>query len=204
MVLEEAPVGVGDIQQASKEDSLLSSVMQRVLTNGWNECSQSEESYYLVRDQLTVVDDTLLLGNGVVIPEALCRSVLRLAHEGHPGLEAFQDTLRTLVWGPGITEDANIFAEQCDICWRRRPNPSQQFQPSDLKAVWNKLAMALVTIEGISFLSIIDYGSRFSEVLPLEDSMAKGVIKNSWKYLHDFTCPLFWYQTSVPSLLPVR
>ena len=34
MVLEEAPVGIGDIQQTSKEDFLLSSVMQRVLTNG--------------------------------------------------------------------------------------------------------------------------------------------------------------------------
>ena len=134
MVLEEAPVGIGDIQQASKEDSLLSSVMQRVLTNGQNECSRSEESYYLVRDQLTVVDDTLLLGNRVVISEALCRSVLCLSHKGHPGLETFQDTLMTRVWWPGITKDANIFAECCDICWRWRPDPPQQLQPSDLEA----------------------------------------------------------------------
>ena len=39
----------------------------------------------------------------------------------------------------------------------------------------NKLAMDLVTIEGISCLSIIDYGSRFPEVLPfiIEDTTLK-------------------------------
>ena len=112
-MLEEAPVGISDIQQASKEDSLLSNVMQRVLTNGWNECSRSEEPYYLVQNQLTAVDDTLLLGNRVMILEALRRSFLCLAHEGHPGVAAFQDTLRTRVWWPGITKMQ--YAEWCDI-----------------------------------------------------------------------------------------
>ena len=97
MVLEEAPVGISEIQQALKEDPILSSVMQRVLTDAWREYSQSEEPYYLVRCQLTVVDGTLLLGNRYVIPDVLRRPILRLAH---PGLEAFQDTWRTRVWWP--------------------------------------------------------------------------------------------------------
>ena len=50
-----------------------------------------------------------------VIPEVLRRPILRLAHEGHPGLEAFQDTLRTRVWWSGLTKDVNLFAERCDV-----------------------------------------------------------------------------------------
>ena len=176
MVLEEAPVKVSDIQLATKEDPVLSSVMHRVLTNAWKGYSPSEELYYLVRDQLTVVDDILLLANRYVIPEALRRSILRLGHEGHPGLEAFRDTLRTRVWWPGLTKDVTIFAERCDVCWRRRLNPPQQLQPSDPEIVWNKLAVDLVTIEGKTCVSVIDYGSRFPEIIPLEDTTAAGVI----------------------------
>ncbi|XP_062517623.1 uncharacterized protein K02A2.6-like [Corticium candelabrum] len=80
-------------------------------------------------------------------------------------------------------------AERCDICWRRRSNPPQQLQPSDLEAVWNKMAMDLVTIEGISCLSIIDYGSHFPEVLPLEDTMAKDVINKLMEVFSRFSVP---------------
>ena len=42
MVLEEAPVGISDIQQSSKKDSRLSSVMQKALTNdGINRVDQT-------------------------------------------------------------------------------------------------------------------------------------------------------------------
>ena len=184
MVLEEAPVGISEIQQALKEDPILSSVMQRVLTNAWREYSQSEEPYYLVRCQLTVVDGTLLLGNRYVIPDVLRRPILRLAH---PGLEAFQDTWRTRVWWPH--KNVNLFAERCGVCWRRRPNHPQQLQPSDLEGVWNKLRVDLVTIEGITCLSVIDYGSRFPEVLRLGETTATGVIGKVMELFARFGLP---------------
>ena len=63
MVLEEAPVGIGDIQRASEGDALVHSIMKRVITSTWRDLSPAEEPYMLVREQLTVVDGTLLLGN---------------------------------------------------------------------------------------------------------------------------------------------
>ena len=56
-----------------------------------------------------MANGVLLLENRSVIPD----SVLRLAHEGHPGMNAFLDTLKARVWWPGQTKDATTFIERC-------------------------------------------------------------------------------------------
>ena len=166
MVLEEAPVGMDEIQRASEDDPLISSLMKRVITVSWRDLNPQESSYFLVREQLTAIDGFLLFDSCYVLPENLRQPVLRLAQEGHPGRDAFVDTLRTRVWWPELTKKATAFAEQCGVCWRRHPNQEQDLQPSEVKSVWNKLAIDLVSIEGHSCLSIIDYGSRYPEVIP--------------------------------------
>ena len=141
MVLEEAPVDSAEIQRVSDEDVLIKAIKKRVIMNAWRDRSAAEEPYYLAREQLTVVEGVLLLGNRYAIPEALRRQILQLAHEEHPGIDAYRDTLRKRVWWPGLTKDTKLFEERCDICWRRRPNSDQNLQPSELEAVWNKLAV---------------------------------------------------------------
>ena len=76
MVFEEAPVGIAEIKRASDEDVLIKAVKKRVLMNAWRDRNAAEKPYYLVREQLTVVEGALLLGNRYVIPEALRRQIL--------------------------------------------------------------------------------------------------------------------------------
>ena len=199
MVLEEAPVGIAEIQRASDEDVLIKTIKKRVIMNAWRDRSAAEEPYYLLREQLTVVEGVLLLGNRYVIPEALRRQILRLAHEGHPGLDAYLDTLSKQVLWPGLTRNTKLFGERCDICWRRRHNSDQNLQPSELETVWNKLAVDFVSIEGHTLFSIIDYGSRYPEVLPLRLTTATEVIESSWRSLPDLDCHL-WCQITAHSL----
>ena len=125
-ILEECPVNTSDIQRATQEDTALSSVLTRVLTSAWDRCTRAEEPLYLVRDQLTVIDGVLVLNNRYVIPDELQLQVLRLAHEGHPGSEAFKSTLRARVWWPTLSKDASKFAESCSECWRRRSHQHQE------------------------------------------------------------------------------
>ena len=67
-------------------------MMQRVITlcrNGrWFQIQKTDvemlSEYYIVRDELTVTDDNILLrGKNVVIPASLINQVVALAHEGH-------------------------------------------------------------------------------------------------------------------------
>jgi hypothetical protein len=189
IILEESPIGIGEIQQASERDELINSTIKRVLTSAWRDCSPAEEPYYRIRDQLTVVNGILLFGNRYVIPEAIRHSVLRLAHEGHPGMDAFLETLRARVWWPGLTKDATVFVERCGVSWRKLTNHAQILQPSEIEGVWEKLAVDLVTIEGTSCLSIVDYGSRYPEVLPLVSSTTTAVTEKLLEAFARFGLP---------------
>ena len=102
-----------------------------------------------MREQLTAIDGVLLFDSRYILSKNLRQPVLRLAHDGHPGRDAFLDTLRTRVWWPGPTKDATAFAEQCGVCWVRRSNQEQDLQPSEVESAWNKRAIDLISIEGI-------------------------------------------------------
>ena len=147
-----------------------------MLTSAWDDPPVIEQPFYLVRDQLTVVGGILLFVAPSVIPEGLCHSVLALAHEGHPGQDAFQETLRQRVWRPGLTKDASLFLERCSVCWRRCSNGPQALLSTEIVGVWDKVAVDLVTIEGHTLLSMIDYGSRFPILRPLRSTTSSGII----------------------------
>lgn len=102
--------------------------------------------------ELTVVDGIY------IIPEALSNSVLLLAHVGHPGLDAFLDTLRKRACWLGVTTDVTNFMERCVVCWQRRTNHATDVQPSEIEGVWRRSAFDLVSIEGHTCLSSLDYG----------------------------------------------
>jgi hypothetical protein len=135
MVMEESPIGVEEIQQASEADTVINNITKRVVTPAWRDCDPVEEPFFRVRDQLTVVNGVLPLGNCYVIPDGIRHSVLRLAHEGHPSMDAFLETLRSRVWWPRQARDATTFVERCSICWRRHSNHAQVLRPSEIQGV---------------------------------------------------------------------
>ena len=100
LIVEACPGSRDEVVQAIKDDSTLCSVSRRVLTNSWRNILPSEELYYRVRDQLTLVDGILMLDSLFISPEALRRKVMVLSHEGHPGQDNFRETLRQRVWWP--------------------------------------------------------------------------------------------------------
>ena len=53
MVLEEAPVGIAEIQRASDEDVPINAIKKRVIMHAWRDRSVAEEPYYLVREQIS-------------------------------------------------------------------------------------------------------------------------------------------------------
>ena len=176
LVLTEAPVSVEDLKKATDVDPVLGLLRTRILSGSWSKLSEAEDVYFKARPFLTVADGVIMYDNRVVVPQSLQTSVLRLAHEGHPGLDTFLDNLRRTVWWPHLTRDATRFATACEICWQMRSNPNQMLQPSDIVPVWHTVAVDLVEIESRHLLSLIDYGSRYPELLPLTQTTSGAVI----------------------------
>ena len=119
LVLTEAPVSEEDLRIATADDTQLSSIVRRTVSGYWTDVTTTEEPYFLICHNLTVLDGIFMMDNQFVVPSGLQLPILRLAHEGHPGLNVFfQDSLRCLVLWPHLTQDASRFAASCDRCWR--------------------------------------------------------------------------------------
>ena len=72
------------------------------------------KEYLPVRGELSAIGKLLLPGTRIVIPKQLRCQVLELAHEGHPGIVAMKQRLRTKVWWPGIDKEVESLE---DLSW---------------------------------------------------------------------------------------
>ncbi|XP_055910897.1 uncharacterized protein K02A2.6-like [Eupeodes corollae] len=92
--------------------------------------SAEAKQYAPFQSYLCVIDDSLVRGNKLVIPNALRQRMLTLAHEGHPGETNMKKRLRDRVWWPGIDKDAEKFVKQCEgfrlVGLPSRPLPTQR------------------------------------------------------------------------------
>ena len=177
MVLSEAPVTEVELREHTEQDSDLNAIRRRVQDSRWSDLTDKEEPYFKVRSSLTVIEGVIMFDQRFVIPSSLRQKVLRIAHEGHPGRDGFLDTLRQSVWWPGLTADACRYSERCSFCWQRKTNRAEPLRPSDVVPVWYRIGVDLVEIERRHLLSIIDYGSRYSELLVLSNTTSGAVIQ---------------------------
>ncbi|KAF2878721.1 hypothetical protein ILUMI_27437 [Ignelater luminosus] len=79
----------------------------------------------------------------IVVPESLRQLVLKLGHEGHPGIAKLQGTLRTKVWWPKMNQAVEKFVQHCHGCQLvSKPDPSEPIYRTPLpKAPWDYICI---------------------------------------------------------------
>ena len=103
-----------EIEKASNADKELRNLRNCILLNDWRKLDC--KSYLPVRNELTTIGFIVLRGTRIVIPSELREHVLKLAHEGHPGIVMMKKRLRSKVWWPGIDKDSEQFCKECYGC----------------------------------------------------------------------------------------
>ena len=103
-----------EIEKASSADKELRNLSNCILSNDWLKFDC--KSYLPVRSELTTIGFIVLRGTRIVIPNELREHVLKLAHEGHPGIVMMKKRLRSKVWWPGIDKDSKRFCKECYGC----------------------------------------------------------------------------------------
>ena len=73
-----------EIERASAVDKELSNVRECIHKEQWQKLENNR--YLMVRSKLSVIWKLVLRGTRIVIPSSLRERVLRLAHDGHPGI----------------------------------------------------------------------------------------------------------------------
>uniref|UniRef100_A0A3B1ISF7 Gypsy retrotransposon integrase-like protein 1 n=1 Tax=Astyanax mexicanus TaxID=7994 RepID=A0A3B1ISF7_ASTMX len=95
-------------------------------------------------------------------------------HEGHQGVVKCRERARQSVWWPGLSQQLNELVLNCRTCIKERTNHTEPLIPTDLpERPWQKLGTDLFTLKGKTYLLVVDYYSRYVEVVNL--SLTKSV-----------------------------
>ena len=165
---ESTPVALTtrEIESASEEDPELQSVRECLLSGRWHDIEFKE--YLPMRGELCAIGKLVLRGTRIVVPKELRSHVLELAHEGHPGIVAMKQRLRSKLWWPGLDKDAERVCKTCHGCQLvsqpLKPEPMTRTEfPS---APWQHLAFDLLgpLPSGDYIFVVVDYYSRFFEM----------------------------------------
>ncbi|UYV69371.1 K02A2.6-like [Cordylochernes scorpioides] len=148
--------------------------------NGWPakcQLSPLERSFYDVRDEIGEENGLLMRGLRVIIPSNMRKDVLNRIHAGHQGITKCRARAKDHVWWPGIGQEIQDMVKTCEKCIENQPLKHEPLIPNDFpKRPWQKVGMDLFHYEGSEYLVVVDYLSRFIEVVRLTKLSSEAVV----------------------------
>jgi hypothetical protein len=153
------------------------------IQSGWprkKHClSKEAQTYWPVRNELYIENSLVYYRNRLVVPSALRPQMLKMIHEGHQGIVKCKSLARYTLYWPGISKDIDTFVKSCLLCAKFAP--SQRRQPlvplpvPDLP--FQLVASDILEFKGKSYLVLIDFYSKWLEVMQLSSKSAESVIR---------------------------
>ena len=182
------------LENEMSKDPMMQALKHQII-KGWphsrSECSKNLQEFWNYRDELSVLDGLVLKGSCIVIPESCRDEILDQLHEGHFGIDRTKLCARDSVYWPHINKDIECLVKTCDLCQEHsRRNDKDLIVPSDIPIqAWLTVQTDLFTLDGQSFLLVVDVTSQFPVVRILKNEMTTSVI-NALKGIYcDFGLP---------------
>ena len=180
--LQESPITDEQIRSWIPKDKVLSQVI-RFIQQQWPEhCPDPElKPYWNRRMELTCFKGCIMWGSRVVIPEPGCQKLLQELHIGHPGICRMKGLARTVMWRPNIDLHIEEIVKGCNECQMTRAVPAvAPLNPLPWPSKpWSRIHMDYMgPFLNHMLLVIIDAGSKWIEVFPVQSSTAKVTIQH--------------------------
>jgi transposase InsO family protein len=145
-------------------------------------CHSCRKPYWSVQGELTIADGLLLKGTRLVIPSRLQRQILNQMHEGHQGISKCRERAKICVWWPGLSAQIKVMVENCTTCSKYRQQHPEPLVPTPLpQRPWQLFATDLFILEKVTYLLVVDYYSRYVEVVALPKSTSSSKIFQALK-----------------------
>ena len=146
-----------------------------------------------VHKYLSIKNDIILFQDKIVIPRALRKEMITLAHEGHQGIVRTKQRLRTKVWWPRLSHDVEKFIQHCHPCQTVEPlqKPTPLRMTSLPKEPWLLLGCDLCGPfpTGENLLVCVDYYSRYPEVEILHKTTSPVIVMKLRKLFCRYGAP---------------
>ena len=175
---------LSEIRKAQDKDKVCQQV-KRYCLDQWPDkehLDQDLKPYYQVNDELTIVRGLLMKGTRIVIPTGLQRETLERIHDGHQGINKCRARANRSVWWPGLSAQVKTMVENCQTCCEHRNSPPEPLMPTPLPdRPWQMIASDLFTIKDTNYLLVVDYYSRYVEVVTLRNTTSSLAVINALK-----------------------
>ena len=183
-IISSLPVSSNRMKQI-KEETLRDTTLSKlalIIQTGWPDDRSSVpdeiKPYFNHRNELTIVKGIIMKGARIVIPINLRKEIKQILHAGHLGIERTKCNDRSALFWPNMNEELSEMIKNCDSCqkfrkWQMRESLIQHDIPSK---PWVKVGTDLFTLFNKTFLVIVDYTSKYFEVIQIPNAKSKTVI----------------------------
>ena len=148
-------------------------LLKHTIMQGWpksiKQVHPELQHFWTFREELTVEDGLILKETRIVIPNKQCKAILKLLHKGHLGLNKCKLRAKETVYWPGLNDQLEDLVLNCELCLKYstakcKLEPSLSLGQEVPLYPWTKLATDVFHFEGVSYLLIVDYASRYPVV----------------------------------------
>ena len=165
----------------TKQDPALKAIAA-FIRNGWpekkDELPCEVTPYHSFRDELVEIDGLILKDCRLVVPRSLQYEMLDILHQSHLGIVKLKSRARQVFFWPGMNAQIEDKVARCSVCQTTRK--AQQSEPLISHEIpersWSKLGIDIFHLDGVNYLLVVDYYSKFPEVEVLPQMMAYHVI----------------------------
>jgi transposase InsO family protein len=181
-ILQQLPANAETLEkylQAQKEDPICMQ-LSKFCIDGWPEQHNVKgqlKCYWQARRDLTQCEGILLYRTRVVVPERLQQETLDKIHKGHQGIHRCRLRVSESVWWPGVNKQMEEYVKKCPTCMKLSPPVREPMLTSPLPDhPWEKVGTDLFELNGQHYLIMVDYYSRFPEVIKMTSTTSTSVI----------------------------
>lgn len=170
-----------EVAERGQEDQNYKEVIKQI-KNSWPEKAKSYrgrlKEYYNVRERLSTREDLVMYDERIVIPDNMCEEIVQRLHVGHQGIERTMRRAKDSVWWPRLRRDVEHYAKNCRECIKNSLMKRQPLRVTPLPSgPWKRVATDLFNFRGRDYVLVIDFYSRWIEVMELRDQTTESVIK---------------------------
>ena len=173
-------------------DATLSKVVQ-CINRGWPEKPENELKPFAVRQtELYMIENCIMWGTRVVIPQAAREAVLDELHSCHFGVVKMKALARASVWWPGVDKNIEELAASCTACRSQSPSPpSDELHPWQYPArAWSRLHIDFAgPRKGKYYMVLCDAFSKWIEVEVMSSIDARNTIRKLTSIFSRFGLP---------------
>ena len=157
-------------RQEQSEDPVTKTVIS-YCQSGWPKHSSLQKDlipFWPFRGELSLYNGLLLYGSHIVVPVKLHTETLEKIHHGHQGINRCLLRSVSSVWWPGVSKAVEAYVKSCPHCQKTYIPPREPLIILPLpQRPWERVAADLFELDGTQHLLIIDYYSRYPEVIQL-------------------------------------